>query len=152
MTRSRQCAGASAKMHFTYANDSKLFQRSLYYAYFRFCRIYLKSQCPDVGSTTLGAIVPTKAIVLSNGNTLLGWTVTSPTGGNTAMMQIFDAAGNADGPAFAAPTEFGNARFFLDAIAAPDGGFFAQISMSGEAVQYVRYDGAGGVVGHTRCR
>ena len=104
---------------------------------------------PDVGSETPGAIVPTKAILLANGNTLLGWDVVTPLGGVSAWMQIFDAQGNPVGPAFAAPTEMGDARLFLDAVATSDGGFFAQISLSGEGVQFVRYDSAGNVVGQS---
>lgn len=109
--------------------------------------ITFNPNAPDVGSETPGAIVPTKAILLSNGNTLLGWTTDgSPP---VAMMQIFDPNGNAVAAPFAAPTEFGNARSFLDAVATPDGGFFAQISLSGEAVQYVRYNGTGNVIGQS---
>lgn len=109
--------------------------------------ITFNPNAPDVGSETPGAIVPTKAILLSNGNTLLGWTTDgSPP---VAMMQIFDPNGNAVAAPFAAPTEYGNARSFLDAVATPDGGFFAQISLSGEAVQYVRYNGTGNVIGQS---
>lgn len=109
--------------------------------------ITFNPNAPDVGSETPGAIVPTKAILLANGNTLLGWTTDgSPP---VAMMQIFDPNGNAVAAPFAAPTEFGNARSFLDAVATPDGGFFAQISLSGEAVQYVRYSGTGNVIGQS---
>lgn len=103
---------------------------------------------PDTGSTTPGAIVPSQALILSNGNTLLGWTNSSglPT---RMMLQLFDPAGNALGAAFTIPADLGNSTGFVSAVATADGGFFVQRSISGEVLDYLHFDSTGGVVGQS---
>ncbi len=95
-----------------------------------------------------GTLVPRQALVLSNGNTLMGWTdeAGSPP---KMMLQLFDAAGNPLGAAFTLPADLGNATAFGSAIAGADGSFYVQRVVSGEVIDFLHFDSAGTLLGQS---
>ncbi|MEQ1543170.1 MAG: putative Ig domain-containing protein [Novosphingobium sp.] len=105
---------------------------------------------PDTGSTSPDAIVPTQALVLSNGNTLLGWTDFSGSAPRM-MLQLFDPAGTALGAAFTVAASLGNATYFASAVATADGGFYVQrLTSGGEGLDFLHYTSTGELVGQSQ--
>lgn len=105
---------------------------------------------PDTGSTTPGAIVPTQALVLLNGNTLLGWTDFSGSAPRM-MLQLFDPAGTALGAAFTVAANLGNATYFASAVATADGGFYVQrMTSGGEGLDFLHYSNAAELLGQSQ--